>query len=183
MGLPTPTIQSRFLERNKQSYKVGQKLSDRQCVELRLAWKADMLGLRGQQLVFIDESLFNSTTSWRKKAWSAIGQPTRYHYDISRRKSWSILPAYTVDGYLQCTSIKEGYFNADEFFNWVQNSLLPVCRPGSVIIIDNNNTHVNARIERAITAAGFQVKYLPPYSPDFNPIELTFSVLKAWIKR
>lgn len=117
---------SRFLERNEQSYKVGQKISDRQNPGLRLAWKADMLGLRAEQLVFIDKSLFNSTTGWRKKAWSAIGQPARYHYDISRGKSWSILPAYTVDGYLPCTGIKEGYFNADEFYDWICNSLLPV---------------------------------------------------------
>ena len=49
--------------------------------------------------------------------------------------------------------------------------------------MDNASFHCNPRIQEAIEAVGCEVKYLPPYSPDFNPIELSFSVLKAWVRR
>jgi len=55
--------------------------------------------------------------------------------------------------------------------------------PKSVIIMDNASIHCNARIEELITSHECEVRYLPPYSPDFNPIELSFSVLKAWVRR
>jgi len=52
-----------------------------------------------------------------------------------------------------------------------------------VIVMDNNSVHVDERVRTAIEAEGHIILFLPPYSPDFNPIELTFAVLKAWIKR
>ena len=94
-----------------------------------------------------------------------------------------MLPAYTIEGYLPCTAIKEGWFNGDELYDWIITQLLPHCNafpaPRSVIIMDNASIHVNPRIKEAIEAHGCQIRYLPPYSPDFNPIELTFSVLKV----
>lgn len=75
----------------------------------------------------------------------------------------------------------------DEFYRWLVEDLLPQCNPypssKSVNIMDNCPTHTKARIEEAIRAAGCEIKYLPPYSPDYNPIELTFGVLKSWIRR
>ncbi len=52
-----------------------------------------------------------------------------------------------------------------------------------MIVLDNCSAHVDSRVEQIIEAAGHLIRYLPPYSPDFNPIELTFSVLKAWLRR
>jgi transposase len=52
-----------------------------------------------------------------------------------------------------------------------------------VVVIDNCSTHTNPEVELILEAAGYSLRYLPPYSPDFNPIELVFLVLKAWIKR
>lgn len=62
---------------------------------------------------------------------------------------------------------------------------LKVNAPGKrrVIALDNCSTHVDQAVIEVITSAGHKIKYLPPYSPDFNPIELTFSVLKSWLRR
>lgn len=174
---------SRFLKKERWTKKVAQRIASAQNEELRQAWKVDMLTLRAEQLVFVDESLFNQTTGWRKKAWAPIGNRARYHDSVARGRSWSILPAYTVDGYLDCVGIKEGYFNAEEFYTWITESLLPSCQPGSVIIMDNNSTHVKDRIRQAIVEAGHRLLFLPPYSPDYNPIELSFGILKAWMRR
>lgn len=174
---------SRFLLRARVSNKIGQRLSDKQDPLLRQAWQADMLDLRAEQLVFVDESSFNERTGWRRKAWAPIGSPARYHGDLTRNKSWSIIPAYTVGGYLPCIGIRHGSYDTDALLDWIQELLLPCLSPGMVVIMDNNTTHCDARVKQVIEAAGYQIRFLPPYSPDYNPIELTFSVLKAWVKR
>ena len=169
------------------SGKKGQRLGSRRNDELRLQWIADLLGLTAEQLVFVDETLFNESTGWRHRAYAPVGQPARYHADRTRGRSWSVLPAYTVDGYLPYTGIREGWFNGEAFFRWISDELLPLCSPfpahRSVIIMDNVSSHCNARIEEVIRSFGCEIRYLPPYSPDFNPIELSFSVLKAWVRR
>ena len=123
--------------------------------------------------------VFNEATGWRHYAYALVGQPGRYHASRQRGYSWSVLPAYTINGYPPCTGIKQGWFNADAFFRWVADELLLCCRPGQIIIMDNTNIHCSERIEELIRSYGCQIRYLPPYSPDLNPIELTFSILKA----
>jgi transposase len=134
-------------------------------------------------MVFLDESLFNKITGWRLHAWAPIGQPGRYTGDRTRSVSWSFLAAYTTKGYLPSWQIKKGYYNHEAFLKWLTEELLPNCRPGNVIIINNCNTHIHPDVERAITSRECLIRYLPPYSPDFNPIELSFSVLKAYVRR
>jgi transposase len=179
-------IISRLLKRRGWSNKKATRIGSRD-EELRQHWIADLLDMIAEQLVFVDESMFNETIGWRLRAYALIGQPARYRGDITRGRTWSVLPAYTTEGYLPCTGIKEGYYNGDDFYNWIINDLLPLCNAysarHSVIIMDNNFGHVNRRIQDAIEARGCRVKYLPLYSPDYNPIELSFSVLKAWMRR
>ncbi len=88
----------------------------RQNDELRLNWVADLLQLTAEQLVFVDETLFNETTGWRHQAYAPVGEPARYQASRKRGHSWSVLPAYTIDGYLPCTGIREGWFNGEAFF-------------------------------------------------------------------
>jgi len=178
---------SRVLNRLRINNKLAQRMGHRQNAELRIDWELQMLHLTAEQLVFVDESLFNESTGWRYRAYAPVGRPARYHASRRRGHSWGVLPAYTVDGYLPCTAIKEGWFNADDFFEWIVNELLPYCNPfpgpRSIIIMDNASFHCHPRIAEAIREHGCDVRFLPPYSPDFNPIELSFSVLKAWFRR
>ena len=133
-------------------------------------------------MVFLDKSLFNETTSWRLTGWAPIGNPARYTGDRSKGHSWSLLAAYTTQGYLSCWIVKEGYFNLEAFYKWLVEQFLPLCEPGTVIIMDNVSMHCNPIIEEAIIRQGCLIRYLPPYSPELNPIELSFSVLKAWVR-
>lgn len=93
--------------------------------------------------------------------------------------TFSVLPAYTTDGYLPCTSIKQGYYNKEDLTKWLTDELLPLCNEypvnRSIIVLDDVSIHVDARIVDAIKAKGCLVKYLPPHSPDYNPIELVIS--------
>ena len=148
-----PTV-SRFLKSINWSKKVGQRISQRQDSQFRQEWRVKMIGLRAEQLIFVDESSFNQTTGWRRRVWGPVGSATRYHTDIRRGRSWSILPAYTYQEYLPCTGVKEGYFNADDFYEWITTELLPLCEEGkgNIIVMDNNSTHVNTRVEEAIVA-------------------------------
>ncbi len=91
-------------------------MSIRQNDELRLNWVADLLQLTAEQLVFVDETLFNETTGWRHQAYAPVGEPARYQASRKREHSWSVLPAYTIDDYLPCTGIREGWFNGEAFF-------------------------------------------------------------------
>ena len=113
-----PTIH-RVVRRLGLSVKKGERRSKNQNPELRAAWRADMLSLPAEKLVFVDESSFNQTTGWRRRAYAPIGQAARYDADIRRGTSWSVLPALTSIGYLSCTGIKKGYYNTEEFLQWI----------------------------------------------------------------
>ena len=107
---------SRFLKKRKWSNKKGQRLDSERSEELRAGWRAQLLHLTAEQLVFIDKTLFNETTGWKYNAWAPIGEAARYQGPRTRGRTWSVLPAYTVNGYLPCTGIREGYYNADAFY-------------------------------------------------------------------
>lgn len=90
-------------------------------------------------------------------------------------------------GFANIIGIKLGWYNTEELMEWIQNTLLPQMnpfpQPQSVVVLDSVSMHCNPRIKEVIEAAGCVVEYLPPYSPDYSPIELTFSGLKAWLRR
>ncbi len=102
-----PTI-CRILKRLRLSRKQGQRIGHRQNEELRSVWMAWLLGVTAEQLVFVDEFMFNETTGWRHTVYASIGEAGRYHADPTRGRSWSVLSVYIVDGYLSCTAIREG---------------------------------------------------------------------------
>jgi DDE superfamily endonuclease len=91
----------------------------------------------------------------------------------------------TINSQLLCTRVKESYFKTPDLLNWLHSMLLPaLCKESNqpcVVVMDNNSTHVDKVIVSAIKAEGYIVRFLPPYFPNLNLIELTFSVLKAWL--
>jgi hypothetical protein len=128
----------------------------------------------------------NERTSDRKYGWSPIGVICAQSRPVKRSKRWSVLLALTIDVYLDYI-VFQGSITANLFIEFVEERVLPCCtpypRPCSVLILDNALIHKNARLQQLCNDASVLLKFLPPYSPDYNPIKATFKDLKAWIKR
>jgi transposase len=73
--------------------------------------------------------------------------------------------------------------NAAMFEEWVEKCLVPTLSKGDIVVMDNLSSHKGPRVEKLITDAGAQLRYLPPYSPDMNPIEKAYSKLKAFLRK
>lgn len=79
--------------------------------------------------------------------------------------------------------VLDGPMNGAAFLAYVEQVLVPTLRPGDIVVMDNLPAHKPIAIRLAIEAAGAQLRFLPPYSPDFNPIEMVFSKLKAELRK
>ena len=136
------------------------------------------------QLVFANESHFNQLTLRRPCAWSRRGErSTRYEFSF-RGSKYSILPAISLDGIIHLEVLDKA-ISGNDFRRFVQG-LLPRMNewplPRSVLIVDNASIHKVAGIREMVEERGARLIYLPAYSPDFNPIELAFSKIKAWLR-
>jgi transposase len=92
-------------------------------------------------------------------------------------KTTTLIAALCLDGIL-CSMVVDGAINATVFEAFVRQVLAPHLQAGDVVILDNLSSHKRATIKQLIEAAGAQLVFLPPYSPDFNPIEMIFSKIK-----
>ena len=79
--------------------------------------------------------------------------------------------------------VTDGPINGEMFLAYVREFLSPTLQPGDIVILDNLSSHKVSGVEKAIRATGATLLYLPPYSPDFNPIEKFFSKLKALLRK
>ena len=77
----------------------------------------------------------------------------------------------------------DGPINASSFLAYVEQILVPILAPGDIVIMDNLGSHKGTKIRRAIRAAGAKLFFLPPYSPDLNPIEQLFAKLKTLLRK
>ncbi len=177
----------RILKKKYWSNKKKQHVSVRQNDELCLNWVTNMLRLIIKQLVFMNESLFDEITDWCHQVYASIDESA--HYQVSRKKEhfWSVLLTYIINDYLLCIDIREDWFNDETFFQWLADELLSLCSffstSRSVIIMNNVSVHCNARIEELIISHECEVWYLSSYSLNFNLIELSFNVLKIWVRK
>jgi transposase len=87
------------------------------------------------------------------------------------------------DDRLLAPAVFDGAINGELFLAYVEQVLAPTLRPGDTVIMDNLGSHKVAGVRQAIEAAGAKLLFLPPYSPDFNPIEMVFSKLKAELRK
>ena len=97
-------------------------------------------------------------------------------------KTTTFVAALRADG-LCCPLVIDGAVNGDLFVAYVEQQLVPSLRPGDVVVMDNLSSHKRVRVRQAIEGAGCRLLFLPPYSPDFNPIEHAFSKLKALLRK
>lgn len=174
---------SRWLKKMNWSLVVAKKEAAQRDSELRAHWRAKRLYWRQRQLVFLDETASCPRTGDRKRGWSPRGLPCYDVQRLRRDKRWSVLPALTLDGYLRDPLIVEGSVLQEVFEQWFEDKLLPQLQPGQIVVMDNASIHNSEVIRELCLNAGVQLEYLPPYSPDYNPIEQSFNALKAWVRR
>jgi transposase len=86
-------------------------------------------------------------------------------------------------GGLTAPAVIDGAVNGDIFLAYIRQMLVPTLQPGDIVVMDNLSSHKVAGVREAIEAAGAELRYLPPYSPDLNPIEQVFAKLKALLRK
>ena len=139
-----------------------------------------MKNLDIQRLVFIDET-WVTTNMTRRYGRSPRGQRLVAKVPYGHWKTTTFMGALRHDG-LTAPTVIDGAVNGPLFLAYVQQQLVPTLRPGDIVIMDNLSSHKIAGVRKAIEAIGARVVYLPPYSPDFNPIEMIFAKLKYLVR-
>ena len=167
------------------SKKVIRRRDKEQRPELRDYYMHQLSRFRSYQLIYIDESGCNRRDGRRSKGWSLRGVTPRQVGQLQRGPRYQILPAYTQNGVLHAR-VFEGSTDAVVFESFVRE-VLDICSrwvgPRPVLIMDNASIHRSSRVKQICAEANVELLYLPPYSPDFNPIEEFFAELKAFIKQ
>lgn len=134
-------------------------------------------------LVFLDES-GAQTNMTRLYGRAPVGQRCIDHTPHGHWKTMTMLSAIRLDGVMkEATAVYDGPMNRDTFVAYVEHGLAPALRPGDVVVMDNLSSHKCAAVRQLIEQAGADLWYLPPYSPDLNPIEKLWSKVKAWLRR
>jgi len=146
----------------------------------RAQWRATQEQIPPEQVVFIDET-WAKTCLTRTYGRSPIGTRLIEKVPSGRWQTTTFLGAMRADGFIAPLTV-DGAINGPLFLAWVQQHLAPALRPGDIVVMDNLSSHKVAGVREAIEAAGAELRYLPPYSPDLNPIELAFAKLKKLLR-
>lgn len=131
--------------------------------------------------MFIDET-WASTNMARRHGRCLRGERLRIGVPHGHWKTTTFVGALTLRGFI-APFVLDGPINRDAFETYVEKVLCPQLRPADVVIMDNLSSHKGPCVREMIEAAGAHLLYLPPYSPDFNPIEKAFSKLKALLRK
>jgi transposase len=133
-----------------------------------------------KRLVFIDETWI-TTSMAPLRGWGPRGERLRGFAPHGHWQTLTFLGALRCDS-LTAPGVFDGPINGECFRAYVEQQLVPVLKPGDIVVMDNLGSHKSAAIRRMIKAAGARLWYLPPYSPDLNPIEQAFAKVKHWMR-
>jgi transposase len=148
----------------------------------RAAWRVTVTKeINPKRLVFVDEMGTNTSLSVLR-AWSRRGQRAYYSVPRNRGPNTTLLASMTTEG-MGPSLVVEGATTKAVFEVYVERVLSPILWPGQVVIMDNLTAHKGERVRWLIEARGCGLLYLPPYSPDLNPIEEAFSKIKGILRR
>ena len=148
----------------------------------RAAWKVMVADqIEAERFVFVDE-MGSNTSLYPLCGWSPSGERAPCSVPRNRGKNTTILASLTLEGMGPTVAI-EGSNNAVVFETYVEQFLVPALRVGQVIVMDNLSVHKGERVRELVEGAGCELLYLPPYSPDLNPIEEAFAQIKALLRK
>ena len=118
----------------------------------------------------------------RTRGWCARGERLVVHVPEGHRMTTTFIAGLRCDG-LCAPLVIDRPINAQRFLSWVVQCLVPTLRPGDIVVADNLGSHKGPQVRRAIRKAGAKLVFLPPYSPDLNPIERVFAKLKTLFRK
>lgn len=155
---------------------------DRPDVQLkRKRWVEEIAQIAPSRLVFLDKSGINTNMTRRygcsKGKWRVVDSAP-----INTPKTTTLLSSIRLDGTTVPVSF-QGALNKGRFLEYLKNSLVPTLHPGDFVVMDNLGSHKVDGVAELIRSAGAEPLYLPPYSPDFNPIEKIWSKLKSLFRK
>lgn len=136
--------------------------------------------LDARRLIFLDET-WTSTAMMRLYGRAVRGQRLVDHVPHGHWKISTFVAGLRHDG-MVAPCVIDGAINGDVFVAYVEQVLVPELRPGDTVVMDNLSSHKITGVRAAIEAAGATLLFLPPYSPDLNPIEMAFAKLKSHLR-
>ena len=134
-----------------------------------------------ERLVFLDET-WTRTNMARRHGRAPRGERVVAAIPHGHWKTTTFIAALRHDR-ITAPCVFDGPINGVSFLAWVEQALVPTLSPGDIVIMDNLGSHKVAGVREALQAVGAVPLYLPPYSPDFNPIEQVFAKLKAYLRK
>ena len=133
-----------------------------------------------RQYIFLDECGV-ATDLLRRYGRSPRGERLRDHTPCNHWETHTVVVGLRLEG-LTAPAVFDGPIDNASFLGYVEQVLTPTLRPGDVIVLDNLAVHKQPEVRAQIEAVGARLRFLPPYSPDFNPIEQAFAKLKAFLR-
>lgn len=156
----------------------------RDVAALRRAWisrRQPFMANHLERLVFIDETSIK-TNMVKTTGWAPRGQRLVDHAPFGHWRTQTFVAALRHDR-LDAPWVIDGAMNAETFDRYITTQLVPTLKKGDVVILDNLSSHKSPGAARALRQVGAWFLFLPPYSPDLNPIEMAFSKLKALLRK
>jgi len=149
---------------------------------LRAAWRVLVAeGFEAGVFVFVDECGTHTSLA-PLYGYSPRGKRVHLEVPRNRGKNTTLLASMSIEGMGECLAV-EGATTKVIFETYVERILAPSLRAGQVVVMDNLSAHKGDRVKELIEARGCELLYLPPYSPDLNPIEEAFSKIKALLRK
>lgn len=149
--------------------------------EKRREWRETIKAEMAEHLVFLDESGVN--TDLTRLYGRAPSSPRAVdHAPLNTPQTTTVLSSIRLDGEKAFTTYQGGT-TGERFVQYLKEILLPTLRPGDIVVMDNMRSHHVKAVREILEAKGMKVLYLPPYSPDLNPIEKMWPKMKAILRR
>jgi transposase len=144
-------------------------------------WRRIQPRLDISRLVFIDET-WTKTNMTRLRGWWRRGEPLTARVPHGHWRTLTFIAALRCDA-ITAPCVMDGPINGESFRAYVEQILVPTLKPGDIVVLDNLGSHKGEGIRSLIRKAGARLAFLPPYSPDLNPIEQVFAKLKTLLRR
>ena len=184
----SPSTVCRVLHRYGMTRKKIRQVAAQRCEALRGAFMSQVFMFRKEMFVWADETGCDKRTHIRKFGYSIIGTTPTCTRHLIRGTRYNAIAAMSSSSVL-ALKIKNGTVNGEDFFDFIRGELIPQMLPfdgqnhNSILVLDNCSIHHVHEVKQVLQSAGILTIFLPPYSPDLNPIEELFSYVKKYLRR